>query len=524
MQTGKRQKRLRRAIIMDADGSSTSEEFHAARHTLCRNIKFYPRNRSLLNPEDLEVLYRHRQQFTPSRDELKLIFSSMRKELSKCTKYRQYDLGWYWFRNISQTEFFSLLMEMAREKNPLVRWPAVNLLGFFRFKKAFKLFKTLVKDQADEVAWEAVKGLARYPAECVIPLFRRMSFNVRLDPKVRGKAAAVLASLNGPDVVSLIERFADDGSESIRLMAVGLMTQSRRPYDELLRKLARDRSGRVRRAAMVALAKLGRDADRKWIVEIAKNKSNPNQHFAVSALAEFADPRDFPLMSALIKDSLREMASVAAYVLWRYPCQEAANLLGTLVADHKCWPAISSLVRLPAKLTVKTIREFAKNTNDILRSNLAFHLRDWNHPDARKIIRQLARDRDYGVRSNAASTLGILGVKDDLPLLRKMCRDENEWVRQAAVWSVGKFREPSDIPLLKRLVLDSCVEVGVLAARRLAAMASRKDLSQWLDANIEQLSFDTLKELDYVLYAPRWLRKAEEIANDDKSLSLMCVG
>ncbi len=492
------------------DAPTTSTDLRVVKDRLSLKAKSYTRTGRLLERDELMALYRQRRQFRPTRAESRLILSSMRREGGLGLKLRQSELGWYWFRDVSRSDLCSLLMELARDRNPLVRWPAVNVLAFAQYEESFRLLKTLVEDQEVEIAVEAVKGLADFPATRVVRVLRRISVNEAFAPQVRRPAAKALAKLDAPGASALIKRLAVDAVPSMRQVAVELMREARRPNDaRVLRRLAKDKSRRISGMALVTLAKLGRAAERDWMAELAKNRGI-NQPAAIRALGEFADLRDLPLLST-VRWAVSE-------VLVRYPCQEAVNLLKDLARGMQCGPAFDSLVRLPAKLTARVIRELAKDKSGNVHANLATHLGDWKHPGVRIVLRQLARDQDFAVRASAASSLGALGSVQDLPLLRQMCRDKNDWVRKEAVWTVGIFGQAADIPLLKMLAFDNCVEVRALAARTLATTAARKELLPWLDENIDQLSFEVLKELDYGLYAPAWLRKAEKRAKDDYSL------
>ena len=495
----------------------------AVKDRLSPKTKSFTRKGSLFDRDELMALYRQRDQFKPTRAEAKLIFASMRREGSLGLKLRQSELGWYWLRNISRADLCSLLTELARDPNPLVRWPAVNVLGLAQYERALRLFKTLVSDGRVEVAVEAVKGLARFPATKVVPVLRRISADDAVPSQVRRQAAKALAQLDASRASALIKRLAVDALPSMRQLAVELMREARLPNDaHVLRSLAKDKSKRVRGVALVVLAKSGRAADRDWIADLAASKGRSSQPAAIRALGEFGDLRDVPLLSKLAQEGQWPVRCAVSEILVRYPCQQAVDLLKDLTRAMKCGPAFDSLVRLPANLTAKAIRELAKDKNGNVRANLATRLGEWKHPSVRTMLRQLAEDRDFAVRTGAASSLGALGSVKDLPLLRRMCRDENDWVRKEAVWTVGTFGQTADIPLLKSLAFDKCAEVRALAARALAATATRKELLPWLGENIGQLSFEALTELDYRLYAPAWLRNTERRADYD--YTLMKVG
>jgi HEAT repeat protein len=499
---------------------ATSTELNALRQSLALKAQAYPRTGGLLDREELTALYRHRDQIAPKESEFVLILASMMRVDHPGLKLKHYDLGWYWFRNVTRLPLCSLLAELAKDENPVVRWPAVNALSFFPSDEAFRLLTDTIGDQTFKVAAEAVKGLARYPANRVVSLMRQVSFNQALHPHVRREAAKAVARLDVPGKSALIERLANDATPSMRQLAVELATFVPQPgVTQVLQNLIKDKSKGVRGMALVALARLARANDRVWIVERAKNDRCSNQTDAIRALGEFADHRDLPLLSTLAASERSfPVRWAVAQALRSYPCKESVCLLMGLALGMTCGPAFDSLVCLPAKLTARTIRELAIVQNATVRTNLVSRLGDWKHPGLRRILRKLVCDPDSTVRAAAVSSLGALDQVDDLPLLRRLCRDESEVVRSEAVWNVGKARLKTDIPLMKALAFDKCAAVRTLAARRLASAAARTELLQWLDANLKELSFEVLKELDYKLYAPGWLQRAEQQADDGTSL------
>ena len=481
----------------------------------------YPRTGRLLDRNELQELYRHRGKVMLSGDEAKLILASTRREEHRGLKLRRNELGWYWFRNLSRYGLTSLLMELAGDKNASVRWPAVNMLGYCACEDAFKLFQILVADRNVEIAVEAVKGLARLSPRRSVPALRLVCCNQGLDPQVRRQAAKALATLDERGRSALIARLAGDAVPSMRQVAVALMGEPHGPGDaEALERLVKDKSSTVRGMAMVALAKLGRAADHDRFAERARNGTKGDQPAAIRALGQFADPSDLPLLTELASERPLSVRWAVAEVLSRYPCQEAVGLLKVMANGATCGVALDSLVRLPAELTVRGIRELLDDPNDNVRANLAPRLADWKHPNAGNLLRKLAADRDWAVRTGAASSLGEVGSAKDLPLLRKMCRDQDERVRTQAAWAVGGFRQEADTPLLKALIYDGCADVRTVAARRLIGTAARKDLVPWVDENVTRLSFEALKEFDYHLYAPAWLRNAAALTDDDSSLAL----
>jgi hypothetical protein len=178
---------------------------------------------------------------------------------------------------------------------------------------------------------------------------------------------------------------------------------------------------------------------------------------------------------------------------------------------------MDSLLRLPPDSVINTFRDFSKHASYSVRCGLASALGDWRHPESRILLHNLIEDRDSFVRAMAASSLGALKDLSDLPLLQKMTTDKDARVRMEAVWAIGQYGKTAELDVLKTRLNDEAAEVRMLAGRALAQNAPRLELQKWFNATSSNLKFEALKEIDYLLYAPRWLRDAEKRARDDYS-------
>jgi HEAT repeat protein len=237
----------------------------------------------------------------------------------------------------------------------------------------------------------------------------------------------------------------------------------------------------------------------------------------VTALADYRDESDLPLLRKLATDTDSGVRWRAAEALGKFHQPGDIPLLRKMALKNQSG-ALDSLLRFPPELIVGTLRDFSKHRNAGLRCNLALALGDWSQPESSLLLRNLAQDADPIVRSVAVSSLGALGDAHHLPLLRELTEDESAEVRREAVWAVGQFRQAEDIELFKRCLNDKVVEVRTLAARMLSLLYPGPALGEWFKGNSFSLSLEALKEIDYRLYAPAWLRKAEQRADDDYSL------
>lgn len=200
------------------------------------------------------------------------------------------------------------------------------------------------------------------------------------------------------------------------------------------------------------------------------------------------------------------------------------SLLATVARRMKVGPALDALIQYRGDVVAVAIHGLARDGDASLRGNLAVQLDGWRHKDTGEILRRLARDVDPWPRCAAVSSLGALRRAKDLPLMRKLAHDADPCVRREAVWAVGQFRRAKNIGLLKKRLCDEAPEVRTVAAMALSRLMPRIRLENWMDANLDRLSFKVLRDLDFALYAPAWVKRSmPRSADNDIRLQLgMC--
>jgi hypothetical protein len=234
----------------------------------------------------------------------------------------------------------------------------------------------------------------------------------------------------------------------------------------------------------------------------------------IRSLAAHKNKEDLPLLRQLAAEGCFPvgLALRPALELFRKPKDvELLIRLGRINVVY----AIDALINCPGQGAVAAIRKLARQGNDCVRANLASRLGDWRNPAAPHLLRRWARHWDECVRAGAASSLGALRRPEDLPLLRRMCQDSSADVRLEAVWAVGLYRREEDIPLLKRMAADQSPKVRTVAAMALTRLMRRTELERWLDLEDHRLSFEVLREVDFAIYAPNWVKKSQPRVGDD---------
>jgi HEAT repeat protein len=480
---------------------------------LGRRAVDFDRTGKILQANELGMLYDNRHRIKPNKPELKLILASMLHEEMPELKTRQNELGWFWFRHCTRQQLTDLLVELAQSKNQSVASPAIDLLEYVVTQKNVAAVLKAIAKHAPVKTLIAL-FLANFPASVTLPKMREMASNTSGADNARRLAVAAIGRFKQAEDLPLLRGLAADASSAVRMALIEALAAYQQPDDAaVIRKLARDRDKQVRRLAIENIGRYGQPEDRRWLQEVVQDTKSSRRSAAVLALAEFKNPEDLPLFRKLTCDGDFAIRWKAASALGMLQHPDDIELLKKLTLKQ-CAGPLDALFAYPPKMVAKAIRELAAEQDDCLRTNLAILLGDWCHLDAAKILRRLARAEDYGIRAAAAASLGAQGNAQDLPLLRRMSRWDTEMVRREAVWAVAKFNQNEDIAFLKERSQDEAPSVRTVATMALTQRLARNDLERSLKAN-HGLRFEPLVELDFALYAPRWVKQAKPRIGDE---------
>ena len=498
------------------EGSQSGER--SAVHLLKVRVAQYLLAGKLLARHELSLIYHERHLLKPTRDQLKLVLVSMWKEAPVGVETSNCALGWFWFRKLSRFEFAGIVVELTSDRRPFIRMCAARVLGFLASKVSFKAILRLIDDPVGDVAGEAAKALGRYPADQAVPVLRRAAVNTSIPWLPRRHAMEAITRFGRAGHAAVVIKLLKDPSPSIRSSALRVLHNLPCSVDAtLLLKLAKDPSPQVRRDAVRVMGNRHQAAHHDFLVQVATGVGCRPRSSAVEALAHYRNNADLPLLRKLATDADCVVRWRAAEGLGLFQVTSDIPFLRAMAVKNQLG-SLDSLLRFSPALIVATLRAFAKHGNLVLRSNLALQLGEWPHPEASTLLRKLAQDGDPIVRSSAVSSLGALGDPRHLPLLRKSIEDKSDDVRRETVWALGQIVQAKEIALLKDCLHDPVVEVRTLAARMLSLVLPRSELRRWFAANYRSLNFDELKEIDYRLYAPDWLQRAEMLDEDDYNL------
>ena len=338
-------------------------------------------------------------------------------------------------------------------------------------------------------------------------------YRVRRQVKpTRSQAARLMASM----------RWNQDPSLRLRLHELGWFWFRDWPKSQLGSLLKKVDTGQKQcdkaKAAQKPVASR-RPEDREGLRRILERASTSTsgrlRADAVRKLATFRNSEDLPLIRKLAREDQYSVRWAVAEALGNLRRPDDVPLLKKLARKMSEGPALASLMGFRGNVAAAAIRELSQDKDGCLRGNLAVQLHEWQHKDAATVLRRLAVDKEPWPRCAAASSLGALRLAKDLPLLRRMTRDEDSFVRREAVWAVGLYCQPKDIALMQASTGDEAREVRMVAAMALTRIMARGALVRWMDENIDRVSFEVLRELDFALYAPGWLKRAEPRAGDN---------
>lgn len=235
---------------------------------------------------------------------------------------------------------------------------------------------------------------------------------------------------------------------------------------------------------------------------------------AIRSLASHKNKQDMPLLRQLAAEVSLPVGLALGPALTLFQSPTDVDLLFQL-GKINVVPALEALVKLPCQRALAAIRNLLRLDNLCVRTNLANWLDQWRNPAAPRFLRRLARDKDEYVRAAAASSLGVMRHPEDLPLLRRMSRESSKVVRLEAVWAVGLYGRPDDIALLRSRTVDLSPKVSTVATMALTRLMPRAELERWLYQDGSRMSFEVLRELDFAIYAPAWVKKAHPRIGDD---------
>lgn len=246
-------------------------------------------------------------------------------------------------------------------------------------------------------------------------------------PEVRGGVAAVLGEVGGTDAREELERLLADPSD------------------------------RVRRAALLALDRVGG-----------------------------AGPRDLARVRRFLRDPAPRVRAAAAVLLGRHRDRASvAALLGRLAAPGT-WekPSVAvALGRIGDRRAVPALVELAARPERWLRVCALHALGEIGAREGRATVRVGLEDPAWTVRGAAATALGRLGTPADVPRLIARLDDPHPWPRRGALYALGRLGRAEVADRMRAALSDPAPDVRVAACWALGEVgdtAARRPLAEFL--------------------------------------------
>lgn len=356
-------------------------------------------------------------------------------------------------------------------------------------------------DDLRSTRWLAVQNLARLPSDGARDALASLIGDAK-EPSVRRTAVTEISRLSTarPQDREAIRRALGDADAMVREAAVRATVNMQDTNTvPLLRALVlKDPESAVRISALQAVSVLGGESYRAFISDQLQQDPDPGvRRAAAVALGRLGSSSDATsiLLERLERDGDDSVREAAAYAISNTVTDKdrdsaakrliavvrrssdrsdrmirlaAIYALGNIGGAEAAW---FLRIHLSDERQSQTVRIYAAEALGKLRTDVAM--------DA---LRQAAESPSPGLRRTAVSAIGAIGGKDAVGILLKRLRDEDPYVRDAAKQALDALKTPSPNILGKNLE-SSSPAVRLEAVQRLGKARD----SAYVDALIARL-------------------------------------
>ena len=313
------------------------------------------------------------------------------------------------------------LMDLLEDRDPECRDRAVMALGIIGDKRAADAIFRHVSDADDNVRFQAAESLFWIGDP------RATAAMIRLldDPQsqCRERAALALGRYKGKAATDALLRHISQNVESdpdAKRAAADALCQSRDPKTiplllDILKSCTPERSGYRYAYIAGALARMGQEDGRKFLLADMKSSSPTIRVKAVNALLEnfFVDGFLDPLL-ALLSDADKDVRRQAVIALGELRDPRARPGITKLFKDSDPevrGRAVYSLGKYQDPADIPTVRHFLKDSAPYVRYYAMEALVAIHDPSAIPDIKDRLADPDKTIRLRAAEALEKFGVK-----------------------------------------------------------------------------------------------------------------
>ncbi|MCC9602211.1 HEAT repeat domain-containing protein [Stieleria sp. JC731] len=358
------------------------------------------------------------------------------------------------------------LVDLLSDKEPTIRFAALNICGEEQWKEASEVAQQLVNDSDARVRYAAIDALGRI--------------------KVSGAITAVIDRIAGADKKDAAMRHAT------------AMYLSRAANAMQLKSLAKHASVEVRRQAVVALRRQGSG-------EVAEFLSDKDQQVVLEAARAIHDkPIEvaMPALAKLINGKLTDEA-----IIWRVI--NANFRLGTQ-ANAAALAAFATRTDVPPKMRIEALDMLAKWAKPDPLDRVIGDYRPIAERDAKVAQAALSPHIDLllaapeKIRLKAIDTASELGIAKIAEVLEKQVNDPNRSAdsRSKLLVALARLQPSVAVRIAQRIPVEQARgELGIAKLSVLADRASAESLdvfvaaAQSSDINVQQKAWDILAKL-----------------------------
>ncbi|MBI3881524.1 MAG: HEAT repeat domain-containing protein [Verrucomicrobia bacterium] len=337
------------------------------------------------------------------------------------------------------------LIASLKDKDNRVRAAAIEALARIGDAKSVPPLAKLLKDSAWEVRIAAVQSLGKFKDASVIdPLVGCLKDK---DRDTRQAACLSLGMIGHPRAIPALVISMADEQESVRnaaAMALRMIDPEWESSDLVkiaipgLREAARSSVYWVRQSALAVLARLG-ETEGLSGKQDAPDISDPAQVRRMFA---------FDVLTAVLKETDRDLRQAGAEALGRFGDRRATKGLATALDDNDEW------VRVAAANSLQSLQWEPADTEQQAKHIVVLH--HWDEAVQLKaaavdpLIRAL-KSAAHADRSAAATALARIGDSRAKVPLQPLLRDPHPSVRLAAAKALKTLRWVSPDPLLRAI-------------------------------------------------------------------------
>jgi len=370
------------------------------------------------------------------------------------------------------------LILLVRDEDEDVRWNAAFALGEIGSEKAIEHLIPLLRDEDKYVRKNAAFALGEIGSEKaiehLIPLLRDE------DEDVRSEAAYVLGKIGSEKAVEHLIPLLKDKDELVRKDAAFALGKigSEKAVEHLI-PLLKDKDTIVRRNAASALGKIGSEKAVEHLIPLLKDKDELVRKDAAFALGEIGSEKAVEHLIPLLKDKDELVRKDAAFALGEIGSEKAVKHLIPLLKDKDVrWEAASALGKIDSKKAVEhlipLLKDLLKDKDEDVRKDAAFALGEIGSEKAVKHLIPLLKDKDELVRKDAAFALGEIGSEKAVEHLIPLLKDKDKYIRSRAADALAKIGSKKAIEHLISLLKDKDELVRRSTAFALGEIGSEK--------------------------------------------------